>query len=230
MVFIKDLDALGVFVRESIFTEEEGQIAFRNKFFERFDHLEVLRRRPVIFFLENGKQHMIAGITFLEKMFDVLQSATWYREVSNTSEQENSNFKYLVLAAIALAMHDDIHKQMNFVGSFMNKEFDILSDQDINMVDFILDTYKKLDEVYIAWDNYQFDVSSDPLDFMYNLLNEMTHKYFINDDKTILHDLYRFSLAYNLVAYEETGNPYYKCMCYRNQISGLYINITSLSV
>ena len=224
MTFIKDLDELEVFVRESVFNEEEGRISFRSKFFTRFQHLEILKRRPVIFFLENGKQHMISGIMFLEKMFEALQSAIWYKEVSNTSEQENTNFKYLILSAIALSMYDDIHKQTNFIGSFMNKEFDALSDKDINTVYFILSTYKKMNEVYIAWDNYQFNVPSDPLDFMYNLINE----YFVDEDKTILHDLYRFALAYNLVAFEETNNPYYKCMCYRNQISGLYMNIASL--
>lgn len=233
---IKNLDQYGIFIRESIFNEDEGRTEFRNKFFERFTHLEQLRRKPIIFYLENGNEHLMAAISFLEKMYDRLQTAYWYKEVSNTTEEDN--FKYLALAALSLAMNmnENIEKQLNFVRSFMNKEFETLSDFDINMIDFIIESYRFMDNIYVPWDGYtkitggDSNIPPDPMDYLYNLLNTLSHKYFIAENKSIMHDIYRFALAYNLVAYNETGNKLYKDMAYKNQLAGLYINISSISI
>ena len=231
---IKDLNSLGTFVRESTFNEKEGLGVFRERFFERFEHLSPLKKKPIVMYLENGNPHMVPAISYLEKLFHRLQAASWYKEVSNTTEGDN--FKYLVLAAIAATMHEDIHKQINFVGGFMNKEFEVLSDLDINLVDFILESHTYLDNIYVPWDGYtniegtENGIPTDPMDYLYNMLNTLTHKYFIGENKMIMHDIYRFALCRNLVCYHETGNNFYRDMAYKNQIAGLYINISSISV
>ena len=190
-----------------------------------FQSVEKLKKRMTKMYLSNGNFHRIPALIMFEKMVDKMQTAVWYKDISYTNAE---NFGYLCCAALAISMYSDLKAQIEFIAGFMDELN--ASNVDFETVCLLICTLNNVTNFNIQWDECTTDRRSEPLDFIYNLINGLIHTYNIGDNKTVLHDIYRLSLVYNMVCYEETDNEMYKDQCYRSQMAGLYINISGISV